>query len=108
MAAVRPLYVRLAAAHRRELFERILGRCERRWGGAPPVVVFDLDGTLFDNRPRTSAIFHELAPADRPRAAAATQLGYHVSDSLALLGITREDLVKDAFTFWRARFFADA
>lgn len=117
MAAVRPLYVRLAAAHRRALFERILGRCERRWGGAPPVVVFDLDGTLFDNRPRTAAIFRELAVswrASQPEIAArlaaveVSELAYHVSDSLARMGVVREDLVTEAFAFWRARFFADA
>src|ERR1700685_1014060 len=117
MAAARPLYVRLPAAHRRALFERILGRCERRWGGAPPVVVFHLDGTLFDNRPRTAAIFHELAAswetkepeiAARLRTVDAAQLAYHMHDSLARLGITRDDPVRDAFAFWRDRFFADA
>lgn len=81
------------------------------------MVVFDLDGTLFDNRPRTAAIFHELAAsweatepdiAGRLRAVDAAQLAYHTHDSLHRLGITREDLVRDAFTFWRARFFADA
>jgi hypothetical protein len=117
MAAVRPLYVRLVAEHRRVLFERILGRCERRWGGAPSVVVFDLDGTLFDNRPRTCAILHELASAwegkepqiaARLRSVEVAQLAYFVSDSLARFGITREDLVSEAMTFWRARFFADA
>src|SRR5580698_1445552 len=117
MAAARPLYVRLAADHRRALFERILGRCERRWGGAPPVVVFDLDGTLFDNRPRTCAILHELAAewegkepqiAARLRSVQVADLAYFVSDSLGRFGITREDLVSEAMTFWRARFFADA
>src|SRR5271155_1095641 len=113
MAAVRPLYVRLAAAHRRALFERILSRCERRWGGAPPVVVFDLDGTLFDNRPRTRAIFHDLAAAweeahpdvaARLRSVRSSELAYHVSESFERLGITRHDLVEEAFGFWRARF----
>jgi hypothetical protein len=116
MVAVRPVYARLAAAERRALFEGILARCERPSGAPPRVVVFDLDGTLFDNRPRTCAILHELAAtwaerepeiAARLRAAQATSLAYHVSDSLARLGITREDLVKEAFAFWRARFFAD-
>jgi len=117
MAAARPVYARLSAAHRRALFDRILGKCERRWGGAPPVVVFDLDGTLFDNRPRTAAIFHELAlewEAAHPEVAArlrgvdAAGLAYHVSDSLARLGVTGQDMQDAAFAFWRARFFADA
>jgi hypothetical protein len=46
--------------------------------------------------------------AARLRAVEVSALAYHVSDSLARLGITREDLVNDAFAFWRARFFADA
>ena len=33
--------------------------------GPPRVVVFDLDGTLIDNRPRTCAILHEIAAAWR-------------------------------------------
>jgi hypothetical protein len=124
MAAVRPVYVRLPPPRRRTLFERIILRCERAssqggidLGRATPVVVFDLDGTLLDNRPRTLAIFQELADewagrepdiAARLRAASASGLAYHVSDSLERLGITREELVKGAFDFWRARFFADA
>jgi hypothetical protein len=117
MAAARPLYVRLPPPRRRTLFERIIVRCERATGSATPVVVLDLDGTLLDNRPRTLAIFQELADAwggtepqiaARLRAASASELAYHVSDSLGRLGITREDLVKRAFEFWRERFFADA
>jgi hypothetical protein len=129
MAAARPLYVRLPAPSRKSLFERIIARCERgaplgatglggvhAASGAAPVVVFDLDGTLLDNRPRTLAIFRELADewarsepdiAVRLKEANPSDLAYHVSDSLALLGITREDLVTSAFEFWRARFFAD-
>jgi hypothetical protein len=109
--------MRLGAANRRELFERVRERCARRKGGAPSVVVLDLDGTLFDNRPRTCAILHELAAewdsphpelAGRLRGAQPLELAYHVSDSLELLGVTKQDLVKEAFAFWRARFFADA
>jgi hypothetical protein len=117
MAAARPLYVRLQAPRRRTLFERIVLRSERTPGAGTPVVVFDLDGTLLDNRPRTLAIFRELSDswvgaepdiASRLRGAQASQLAYHVSDSLGMLGITREDLVKQAFEFWRDRFFRDA
>jgi hypothetical protein len=115
MAAARPLYVRMPAPHRRTLFERIIARCEPK-AGVPSVVVFDLDGTLLDNRPRTVAIFHELADAwaksepeiaARLRAAQPAQLAYHASDSLGRLGITHADLAAKAFDFWRARFFAD-
>jgi hypothetical protein len=116
MAAARPLYVRLPGPRRRSLFERILSRCERGASAAVPVVVLDLDGTLLDNRPRTLAIFLELADewagtepelSARLRAAKASELAYHMADSLAKLGITREDLVAQAVAFWRERFFAD-
>jgi len=116
MAAARPLYVRLPAPRRRTLLDRIIVRSARGPAAGAPVVVFDLDGTLLDNRPRTLAIFHELAEtwagrepdiAARLRGAEASRLAYHVSDSLGMLGITREELVKEAFEFWRARFFTD-
>jgi hypothetical protein len=116
MAAVRPVYVRLPEPRRRSLFDRVLLRCERQGSACVPVVVLDLDGTLIDNRPRTLAIFRELADewarsepelAARLRAARAPELAYHMKDSLALLGITRDDLVRQAVDFWRERFFAD-
>ncbi len=80
------------------------------------VVVFDLDGTLMDNRPRTSAILHELATAWSTRepelaaklaGAKSTELQYLLSDTLAKLGVTRTDLVGEAEIFWRDRFFTD-
>jgi hypothetical protein len=116
MAAVHPLYERLPAPRRRSLFERILNRSQRIPGRATPVVVLDLDGTLLDNRPRTLAIFRELADewdaaepdiASRLRAAKVSELAYHVSHSLEQLGIVREELVKEALEFWKLRFFAD-
>jgi hypothetical protein len=80
------------------------------------VVVFDLDGTLMDNRPRTSAILRELADhwqgsepdtAARLRAASPDAIPYHFKDTLALLGIARADLSEYALTYWKTHFFAD-
>lgn len=115
MSAARPVYPRLAPPAQSALLERILGRCAHT-EGRPPVVVFDLDGTLMDNRPRTAAILRELARdwearepelAKRLVAADPEQIPYHFKDTLEVLGVTREDLVAEAFEFWKARFFAD-
>jgi hypothetical protein len=79
--------------------------------------VFDLDGTLMDNRPRTLVILHELAAvwrtsrpqlAERLAAARADQLDYLLTDSLARFGVTHTDAIAEAEAFWRDRFFTDA
>ncbi len=85
--------------------------------GAPAVVVFDLDGTLLDNRPRVVAILHELGEHWRPRypdAAASCAraepgtIVYGIAECLRRLGVTDPALHGEGFEFWRARFFADA
>ncbi len=115
MASARPIYPRLDPAAQSALLRRVLGRCEHK-GGTPPVVVFDLDGTLMDNRPRTCVILQELAgewQATEPDIAARLltvtpeRVPYHFHDTLALFGVTREDLVTFAFEYWKAHFFAD-
>ncbi len=111
-------YPRLQAAEQRALLRKIIARCKPEGSGPTPVVVFDLDGTLMDNRPRTVAILRELAAtladadADaelRARLAAVSPdgLAYLLTESLERLGVTRSDLVARAEEFWRARFFAD-
>jgi beta-phosphoglucomutase-like phosphatase (HAD superfamily) len=100
-----------------ELLRRIVARCAHEPGSGPaPIVVFDLDGTLMDNRPRTCAILHELGDswtarepdhATRIRRASPETLAYLLTESLARLGVTRTDLVAEAEDFWRARFFKD-
>jgi hypothetical protein len=81
-----------------------------------PVVVFDLDGTVMDNRPRTVAILREFARrcrhhdpelALRLEAARPHDLDYLLSDSLQRLGAYRAELLVEMQTFWRERFFAD-
>jgi len=111
-------YQPLSPRDQSRLLERILERCAHTPGdGRPaPVVVFDLDGTLMDNRPRSAAILREVGAtwADREPELAARlsqvkpeDLAYLLTDSLAKLGVTRTDLVAAAEEYWRARFFKD-
>ncbi len=80
------------------------------------MLVFDLDGTLLDNRPRVARIFHELAerwqpsrPASAARLAAARSehIVYGVQENLERLGILDPEEQGEASAFWRARFFTD-
>src|ERR1700683_3826001 len=63
--ATEAIYRRMDASRQHALLQRILERCTfdaaRDRARRTPVVVFDLDGTLFDNRPRTRVILNELA-----------------------------------------------
>lgn len=112
-----PTYQRLPADKQRAMLERIVARCAPKPGEPTPVVVFDLDGTLMDNRPRTTAILQELAKelhaeahssAERLAAARSEELAYLLSDSLRLLGVEHPELVTRAEGFWRDRFFSDS
>src|SRR5215472_16086875 len=108
--AARSRYVRLAPREQVALLSRIVERCagnERPSSvrpaakglasdAGPPVVVFDLDGTLLDNRPRTCAILHEIARRWQKRAPALAAklsvvvpdgLPYHFTDALEQLGV---------------------
>jgi hypothetical protein len=108
--------VRLTAERQKTLLDRVVERCGANGKSRTPVVVFDLDGTLMDNRPRTAIILRELAERWRERDPVAAKkldgarpedLAYLLTDSLARLGITRTELVRDAEVFWRERFFTD-
>jgi FMN phosphatase YigB (HAD superfamily) len=114
------MYPRLDLAPQRALFQRIIARCAhdpvRDRSKPTPVVVFDLDGTLFDNRPRTAVILQELAVAWRPKhpelaerlaRVAPGELAYLLTDSMTRLGVYDSDRVAEAQLFWKERFFAD-
>jgi hypothetical protein len=80
----------------------------------PPVVVFDLDGTLFDNGPRTWQILVDFAEsegnADLRRALDALprrNLPYLLGDVLKRCGMEDHGLLQRAVDFWRTRFFTD-
>ncbi len=111
-----PAYPRIPDDQAKELYRRILARCEQRTEKGPPVVVLDLDGTLMDNRPRTVAILRDLGAqwkTSHPEASAmlvacsADRLAYLLSDSLRRLKIVEPSLVAEATEYWRQRFFRD-
>lgn len=87
------------------------------WATArPPLVVFDLDATLYDTRPRTLEILRDLsedASTEDPDLSAALRgltadgVDYLLTDTLRSCGIVRADAVNWASTYWRERFYAD-
>jgi len=79
-------------------------------------VVCDLDGTLFDNRPRTLQILIEYADEVRDEypdvAEALTTLQlegvqYLLSDTLRECGLTHVEIVRDISLYWRERFYSE-
>ncbi len=106
--------------------QRIVARCQHTSHHEPsPVVVFDLDGTLMDNRPRTLVILREFAAelrslgvelspelahayADKLASASLDSLAYLVADSLRHLGVEHPELIHRAELFWKQRFFSDS
>lgn len=79
-----------------------------------PVVVFDLDGTLFDNGPRTWRIlvdFAERQGHDELRRALdampRVRLPYLLSETLGRLAISDSAIVESASSYWKSRFFTD-
>lgn len=107
---------RLSNEGRVALLQRVLDRIRDQAAHGPAVVVFDLDGTLMDNRPRVVAILHELGAewaARRPEASAACvtavadDIGYGFIDNLRRLGVHDPELHQEGLTFWKQRFFRD-
>jgi len=85
-------------------------------GGPVPVVVFGLDGTLFDTRPRTLQILLEYADevaaddvdlANALRELSAERVHYLLSETLAECGVRHADVVRDVTSYWRERFHSD-
>lgn len=114
----RVVYPRLSAQEQANCLKALVERSRHDATSAtpPPVVVFDLDGTLMDNRPRSAAILQEIGGlwethspehASRLRAANPESLEYLLADSLRALGITSSELVSEAEAYWKARFFRD-
>lgn len=109
-------HLRLPSDGRRELLESLIARSAERRDGRAPLVVFDLDGTLLDNRPRVVAILHELAeswrkahPAEAAKLACARDedIGYGIVDNLKHLGVESPELHAVGQRFWFERFFVD-
>lgn len=108
-------HLRLSSEERTGLLSAVIARAADRSAGTP-VVVFDLDGTLMDNRPRVVAILHELAEEWRrkhPEAAALIararpeHISYGFQENLRRLGVVDEALHSFGYEFWKARFFND-
>jgi hypothetical protein len=85
--------------------------------GHAPLVVLDLDGTLYNTAPRTLRILQEFAFAravEFPRligqldALTPTNLPHGVAESLALAGIENSQLIEEMEAFWWQRFFTNA
>ncbi len=110
------MFTALSLSHQSKELQAVVDACKARSSNAErAVVVFDLDGTLLDNRPRTVAILQEAAEhwaAAHPEATAAIrgldpqQLGYLVTDALRARGVD-EALVGEALEVWKQRFFRD-
>ncbi len=111
------MFAPLSPAAQAELLRSIVERSRPEPGKARPVVVFDLDGTIFDNRPRTVAILRSFSATIRgARPELAEQLDslvpaevpYLLTDTLARLGITAEYDVKTLRDHWVSCFFSDS
>jgi hypothetical protein len=85
--------------------------------GREPLAIFDLDGTLYDNAPRTLRILREFAHAyaeEVPELVATLRqlttdrMVYRVSDTLRQAGITDAELIARVEAYWFERFFTDA
>lgn len=109
-------HLRLPPAERAALLRSVVDRVRSQSARSPAVVVFDLDGTLMDNRPRVVAILHELAAAWRTRHPAAAEacaraqaddIGYGFIANLRRLGVVEPGLHEEGLAFWKARFFQD-
>lgn len=83
-----------------------------------PVVVFDLDDTLFYSSSRSWVIFKELANSTRfkeeyPKQIAKlgkielSQIKYSIEDTLRDVGIVDPALIKKILKFWKERFFTN-
>lgn len=94
---------------------RVLERL-RRWEssatGARPLVIFDLDSTLLDNRPRQARIIREFGAEvghDRLMACGPEHLeGWSLRASMERCGLTAEEVRRHEQgirRFWRRRFF---
>ena len=100
-----------------EKLAAVVARVREIGAGRAPLVVFDLDGTLMDNRPRTCAIMADLAEKWRvshPREAALLKtmvperLDYLLDENLRAIGIEDEALLAGGFEHWKAHFFFDS
>ena len=104
--------LRLVTSHDPLVLDRVLDRA-RALPGA--VVVFDLDSTLLDNRPRQARILREFGQERGIPALAHAQPRHwvdwsiaHAMENCGLPAAEVARLADDAKEFWRVRFFTSA
>ncbi len=108
------------------VLDRVQSECRQRirQGGKPVTVVFDLDSTIFDVKPRTLRILKEFALGSKARALSediaewclslqSHDLLYTLEESARANQVPGSEEVvrsfmKEAFQFWRTRFFSHA
>ena len=97
-----------------DVLDEVRLRVEGSKGNA--VVVFDLDHTLYDNRPRTLQILLEFAAslppeqvdlAERIGNMKVSDVHYRLAETLDHVGVQDEGIVNAATAFWVERFFTD-
>ncbi len=88
-----------------------------RGDGREPLVIFDLDGTLYDNSHRTLRILQEFAHSpshetagllEAAHKASVTDVAYKITGLLRNLGFDDPELAKKAEKYWAKRFFSNA
>jgi hypothetical protein len=84
--------------------------------GVLPLVVFDLDSTLFSTAPRNLRILREFVAArakarpelvQKTAALTADDMGWNVHDDLRRMGVDDAELLGELKRFWYERFFSD-
>jgi hypothetical protein len=115
VALIKPSLAWSRSARFDALEERIVRVLE---SGSRPLVVFDLDDTLFDSRFRMKKIFEEFADdptiqerfADvlpRLKGLTTREIQYSAKETLIALGLTDPAILEAMDTFFRARFFSN-
>lgn len=93
----------------REVADRVGAAVMAAGKGPMPVVTFDLDSTLFDNRPRQLAILSAFAQAHGLGGVDALTIedvdGWRVAELVPRLSGGSPDLASSFKPFWRDRFF---
>lgn len=100
-----------------EITNLLLRRAEQALAaGREPLVVLDLDGTLYNNIPRTLRIIQEFAHQHALRypgfvsavdRLASASVRYSVAETVRELGVSNGELLEALLAFWRQRFFTD-
>lgn len=106
-----------APVYKPELLEEVLKACEKAVSEKhTPVVVFDLDSTLFNNGPRNRAIIEEFAETVKDKhpdfykavkAMKDEHLAYSLDDTLKNIGVNDEKVLKELKKVWYDKFFTD-